>query len=382
MQMRLLSITTALAAVLGLSFAAGAAELPKTVQKAMTDLKLESKLLDGLDAELNVPAAWLDGAKQEKEVVVSGTWEPKEFQDMTAPFRERYPFLNVRYERAGTTGRGMQVLVALGEGRVIADVVTAIGDAIFYFIDMKALGDLRDLPGFKNIPVGQVAADGTWIPHKLSFRCFAYNTDKVKKADLPPTWEDLVKNTAKWGNGNLALTNNPGTWLLGLWATKGEKWGEDFTRDLFEKLKPQRRKEGLTALTGLTVAGEFHASLPSPEWVAKNYVEKGAPLDYHCPAPVPMTVSQIAMLDKSPHKNAAKLFVNWMVSREAQIVQYAVSDAIPVHKDLQLPRFVPFAETVLNKPAIVRDDSMLTGDINKKMTEMWDKYWAGGSGGK
>jgi iron(III) transport system substrate-binding protein len=377
--MRLLSTTTTLATLLGLSFAAGAAELPKTLQKAMTDLKLESKLLDGLDAELNVPAAWIEGAKQEKEVIVSGTWEPKEFQDMTAPFKERYPFLNLRYERAGTTGRGMQVLVALGEGRVIADVVTAIGDAIFYFIDMKALGDLRDLPGFKNIPDGQVAADGTWIPHKLSIRCFAYNTDKVKKSDLPATWDDLVKNTAKWGNGNLALTNNPATWLLGLWATKGEKWGEDFTRDLFEKLKPQRRKEGLTALTGLTVAGEFHASLPSPEWVAKNYVEKGAPLDYHCPAPVPMTVSQIAMLEKSPHKNAAKLFVNWMVSREAQIVQYAVSDAIPVHKDLQLPRFVPFAETVLGKPAIVRDDAMLTGDINKKMTEMWDKYWAGGA---
>jgi len=355
---------------------AAAAETPKATQKAMADLKLEPSLLDGLDAELNVPQAWIDGAKQEKEVIVTGTWQPREFQDMTAAFRERYPFINVKYERAGTSGRGMQVLVALGEGRVTADVMTAIADAIFYFIEMKALADLHELPGFKNISPDYVAADGTWLAHKLSFRCMAYNTDKVKKEDLPKTWDDLVKGD-RWGNGNLALTNNPSSWLLGLWGDLGEKWGEDFTRALFEKLKPQRRKEGLTALTGLTVAGEFHASLPSPEWVAKRYATKGAPIGYHCPEPVPMTVSQIAMLEKAPHKNAARLFINWMVSREGQIMQYATSFAVPVHKDLQLPQFVPFADTIVGKKANVRDDALLVSDTNKKMDALWDKYWGG-----
>ena len=375
---RVHSTAVAVLAILGLGvgFSADAAELPKATQKAMADLKLESSLLDGLDAELDVPTAWLDGAKREKELIVSGTWEPKEFQEMTAPFKERYPFVNLRYERTGTSGRGMQVLVALGEGRVIADVVTAIGDAIFYFIEMKALADLRDLPGFNNLTKDQVAADGTWIPHKLSFRCLAYNTDKVKPVDLPQMWGDLIVDP-RWGDGNLALTNNPATWLLGLWVKNGEKWGEDFTRNLFEKVKPQRRKEGLTALTGLTVAGEFHASLPSPEWVAQQYVQKGAPLGYHCPSPVPVTVSQIAMLEKSPHKNAARLYVNWMVSREAQIVQYATSSAVPVHKALQSPRFVPFADTIVGKPAIVRDDAMLVSDTNKRMNAMWDGYWTG-----
>jgi iron(III) transport system substrate-binding protein len=355
-----------------------AAEMPKATQKAVTDLKLEPSLLDGIDAELNVPQAWIDGAKQEKEVIVTGTWQPREFQDMTAAFRERYPFINVKYERAGTSGRGMQVLVALGEGRVTADVMTAIADAIFYFIEMKALADLHELPGFKNISPDYVAKDGTWLAHKLSFRCMAYNTDKVKKEDLPKTWDDLVKGD-RWGNGNLALTNNPSSWLLGLWGDLGEKWGEDFTRALFEKLKPQRRKEGLTALTGLTVAGEFHASLPSPEWVAKRYAVKGAPIGYHCPEPVPMTVSQIAMLEKAPHKNAARLFINWMVSREGQIMQYATSFAVPVHKDLQLPQFVPFADTIVGKKANVRDDALLVSDTNKKMDALWDKYWGGGA---
>jgi ABC-type Fe3+ transport system substrate-binding protein len=372
-------VLAALASVLTLDVTVRAAELPKGTQKAMADLKLDPSLLNGLEAELNVPKEWLDGAKEEKEVVVSGTWEPREFRDMTAAFRERYPFINVRYERSGTTGRGMQVLVALGEGRVTVDVMTAIADAIFYFIEMKALADLRPLPGYKNISKDYVATDGTWVSHKLSFRCLAYNTDKVKKQDLPRTWDDLVNNP-RWGNGNLALTNNPSSWLLGLWGDVGEKRGAEFTRGLFEKLQPQRRKEGLTALTALTVAGEFHASLPSPEWVAKRYVVKGAPLGYHCPEPVPITLSQIAMLDKSPHKNAARLFINWMVSREGQIVQYASTFAVPVHKDLQLPQFVPFADTIIGKRANIRDDSILVSDTNKKMSELWDSYWAAGPG--
>jgi iron(III) transport system substrate-binding protein len=371
--MQVIGLAWALA--LAIPFGAGAAELPKSTQAAMTNLKLDSALLDGVDAELNVPPAWIEGAKQEKTVTVSGTWEPREFRDMTAAFRERYPFVNLNYERGGTAARGMQVLVALKEGRVLVDVMTAIADAIFYYTDAKALADLHDLPGFNNIAPDYVAADGTWLSHKLSFRCMAYNTDLVKKADLPRTWDDLVNAPAQWGNGNLALTNNPSAWLLGLWGQFGEQWGRNFTSALFEKLKPQRRKEGLTALTALAVAGDFHASLPSPEWVAKRYVTKGAPLGYHCPDPVPITLSQIAMLEKSPHANAARLFINWMVSREGQIMQYAVTYAVPVHKALQLPRFVPFADTIAGKKLSIRDDALLMSDLNKKMGEQWDEYW-------
>src|SRR5580693_9512484 len=133
--MQAIGLACALAFAIG--SAAGAAELPKATQKAMADLKLDPALIDGLDAELNVPPAWIEGAKQEKDLIVSGTWEPREFRDMTAPFRERYPFVNLRYERAGTAGRGMQVLIALNEGRVLVDVMTGIADAIFYFVEAK-----------------------------------------------------------------------------------------------------------------------------------------------------------------------------------------------------------------------------------------------------
>lgn len=351
------------------------ADLPKATQAALEKGKLDASLLAGLDAELAVPKQWLEEAAKEKEVVISGTWEPKEFAAMTASFKERYPAINLRYNRGATQQRTMQVLVALGQGRVTTDVMTAIADAWFQFKEMNALADLRELPGFKSVDAAMSAADGTWLPHKLSYRCMAYNTDKVKKEELPATWDDLV-NSKRWGNGNLALTNNPDSWMLVLWMDKGEAWGREFLRKLFVDQQAQRRKEGLTALTGLTVAGEFHASLPSPEWIVQQYVTKKAPVDYHCPAPVPMNLSQVVMLEKSPRKNAARIFVNWLMSREGQIMQYVETSAIPVHKAMQTAQFVPFVETVTGKPFLVRDDALLGSEASKKMVETWAAHWS------
>ncbi|MGE5538674.1 MAG: ABC transporter substrate-binding protein [Gemmatimonas sp.] len=355
---------------------AEAADLPKATQKALTALKLGPSALDGLDAELAVPAAWIDAARRERDVIVYGTWNEREFSTMTAPFKERYPFITVKYDRSGTSGRGTRVLVALGEGRVIADVMTSIADGMPEFMKAKALADLRDLPAFKSIPEDYVASDGTWSSFKLSFRCMAYNTEKVKKQDLPASWDDLLTNPV-WRGGHLALSDHPNAWLLSLWSANGDAWGRDFTRRLFVDLQPQRRKEGMTQSTALTVAGEFYANIPSPEWTAKRYSVKGAPIGYHCPAPVPISTSQVVMLDKSPRKNASRIFVNWLLSREGQLLQYAETFAVPVHKDLRSSDFLPFPDTILGKPTVIRDESLLGDELQNTVQEVWNGYWSG-----
>lgn len=371
--------TTALLATL--AFGATAADLPKATQKALAGLKLDAAVLDGLDDELKVPQAWLDAAAKEKEVIIFGTWNDREFSAMAAPFKERYPFIKVNYNRTGTAGRGVKVLVALNEGRVLADILTSIADATFQFIEMKALADLRDLPTFNSISSDYVAADGTWASFKLSFRCMAYNTEKVKAADLPKTWDDLL-TAPIWRKGNLAISDHPNAWMLNLWGGKGEEWGQDFMRRLFQDVQPQRRKEGMTQMTALTVAGEFYANLPSPEWVAQRYKVKGAPIGYHCPDPVPVTLSQIVMLEKSPRKNAARLFLNWMLSREGQLLQYSETFAVPVHKDMQSEKFLPFADTIIGKPALVRSDALLGDNLQKTMQTKWNGYWSAMIDGK
>jgi ABC-type Fe3+ transport system substrate-binding protein len=342
----------------------------------LTKLKLDPAVMTGLDEELETPQAWVEGAAKEKEAVILGTWDDSQFRAMTVPFRERYPSVTLNFRRAATAERGTKVLAALGEGRVIADVLISIVDAKAEFIKMKALADLRDLPGFKNLPGDYAGQDGTWASYAQSYRCMAYNLNKVKVAELPQSWDDLVTKP-RWRGGKIALTNNPNAWLLNLWAAKGERWGEDFTRKLFEVDQPQRRKEGMNAVTGLTVAGEADVSIPAPERAVAKFVARGAPIGYHCPEPVPITLSEIVLLEKSPHKNASRLFINWLLSREGQLMQYTEAYAVPVHKALQLPNFVPFADTILGKPVSLRDESMMTGGLQDKMLDRWNGYWAG-----
>lgn len=374
MRHRMLLGVSALVFALGPILGTQAAGLPPATQKALADLKLDASVLSGLDAELDVPKAWLDGAAKEGAVIILGTWRDTEFRPLAAAFSQRYPSVKLSYTRAGTTSRGMKVVLALNEGRVIADVLTSVADAFSEFKKLKALADLRELPAAKSISSDYVASDGTWISYKLAFRCMSYNTDLVNKADLPKTWDGLVENP-RWRGNKVALSDHPSAWLLALWAANGEKWGEDFTRRLFTDVVPQQRKEGMMALTGLTVAGEFQISIPAPERRVESYADKGAPIGYHCPEPVPATLSQIVMLEKARHKNGARLFVNWLLSSEGQLLQYVTSASVPVHKNLQQPRFIPFAETIIGKPVSARGEDLMGSDLDKAMEKTWDTYW-------
>src|SRR6185369_1834564 len=102
---------------------------------------------------------------------------------------------------------------------------------------------------------------------------------------------------------------------------------------------------------------------------------KGAPIGYHCPEPVPITLSQTVMLEQSKHKNGARLFINWLLSTEGQLQQYLTSASVPVHKNLQQPRFIPFTETINGKRSIARGENLLNSDLSKTMLEVWGSYW-------
>ena len=64
----------------------------------------------------------------------------------------------------------------------------------------------------------------------------------------------------------------------------------------------------------------------------------------------------------------------WSVAKGSSS-NIAVTFEVPVHKALQLPQFVPFADTIAGKSKSVRDDALLQSDLNKKMSAQWDRYW-------
>jgi len=244
--------------------------------------------------------------------------------------------------------------------------------------EINAFEDMRTIPNMKNNPEGTQDPEGLWAGMHLRYWCMAYNTKLVKKEDIPKRWEELLTNPV-WRNGNLALGNRPQLWALALWRVKGEKWVKEFLGRLFTELKPQLRREGMNAMLELTAAGEFHANIPAAEYRTHQKVLDGAPVSYTCPEPVPAAVSEMGILRGTPYPNAARLFINWFLSKEGQISQYFSDFAPPVHKELRRKEFLPFADQILGKETAYRDPASEL-EIQPKLLEFWDALWLKGGG--
>jgi ABC-type Fe3+ transport system substrate-binding protein len=357
---------------------ARANDLPKSTQDILRKMSFDPSILAGLDDELKMPPAWIEGVKKEPELKIMASWDPRQFREMAAPFRERYPFVKIQYTRGGLHERGIKSLVAYKAGRYLADIINSSHTWID-FRDIGGLADLRELPNYNLLPKENRDVDGFWVGQKITFRCMAYNTSVVKKENLPKTWDDLLTNPF-WRNGKLAIPDRPSLWLPMLWDAKGAAWATDFTTKLFTVVRPQLRKEGSSAVVGLTVAGEIPAAIGAADYRVLEYAKKGAPIGWHCPEPVPAAVSQLIMLKGSPGHYGGLMFINWFLSKEGQLAQYAGDYSTPVHKELeQDPRFRAFPEASVGKPIAMRNENTIRTEYPKLMA-VYEPLWEGAGG--
>jgi iron(III) transport system substrate-binding protein len=349
------------------------ATVPKSSQELLKKFKLDPSVLADIDKELEVPKDWMDQARKEGKVRWRSTpAEPADLKILLGPFKERYPFIEVEFSGTNQEDRSVKTLVAYKSGRILSDVLSSVAGFMEEYKKANALEDLRSIPGVKRLPGEVKEANGLWTGIDQNYWCMSYNTKTVKKEDLPKKWEDLLTNP-RWRGGNLAIANRPQVWVLNLWKAKGENWAKDFVTRLFTEVKPQLRKEGLNMMPQLIGAGEFDAAIPSNYKRPYQIALEGAPVAFTCPEPVPASVEDLVILKGSPNIHAAKIFVNWLLSKEGQIAQYAFEYAAPLDKDLRA-KLLPFADQILGKKESFRDDAS-ERDIMPKLSELWNGLW-------
>ncbi len=356
------------------------ASLPKATQEMLKKLKLEPSILADVDKNLKVPQEWIEKAKKEGKLKVRGSPATrKELTILHGPFKERYPFIDIDYYGSNRQGRTIKTLVAYKAGKVLADLVINVGTFINEFQKAGALEDLSALPALIDVPDGYKGPSGEWAGLYKVYWCIAYNTKLVNKRDLPKRWEDLLTNP-KWRGGNIALGNRPNLWAVNLWIAKGERWTKDFLTRLFTELKPQLRKEGMSALVQLLAAGEFHAVIPANSRRTYQNVLDGAPVSFTCPEPVPTAVgASTIVLKGASNVHAAKIYLNWLLSKEGQIALYVAGLRTPIHRDIKRKEFLPFADQILGKKEVFRD-LRFDQQITPHLFEFWNPLWLGGGG--
>jgi iron(III) transport system substrate-binding protein len=167
-----------------------------------------------------------------------------------------------------------------------------------------------------------------------------YNTDKVKPQDVPRAWTDLLD--PKWkgrvATGHPGFSGCTGTWALGIKKVHG--WA------FFEKLAENNPRIGRSAADPMTLitAGECLVGVGSAN-NAYATMDKGNPIGVVHPSDgLVLCVTPSAIPAHAPHPNAAKLFMEWLLSPEyARLVAADGSEPIlqgvPPH-----PGMPPLAE--------------------------------------
>ena len=209
-------------------------------------------------------------------------------------------------------------------GNFAADMLNNSGDAVTYAEGGIKKGWFEPVAS-AGIPVilsGEFPARfnrGVTAVIQLSPWGIAYNTDKVKGADIPKDWLDLLN--PKWKGGQILMADpRASDAYTDHWAMLLDKYGESF----FAKLREQNIRmysSGVPATQALG-AGEGSIQVPVNAPLYQGVKDKGAPLGFMVPDTAVGIEQQVTLTARSKSKspNAARLFANYVMSPEGNKV--------------------------------------------------------------
>jgi iron(III) transport system substrate-binding protein len=187
----------------------------------------------------------------------------------------------------------------------------------------------------------------------------AYNTDQVKDADLPNTWDELVNS--KWQGKVVVDPRGDPLQLLAV------AWGQDRTVDFVTKLSQTDTPQIVQGATAglLTVAsGENKITTNGRSAETAEQQSKGAPVKIKYLDVVPAVDYYTAVPTGAPHPNAGACWAAWLNSdagRKAK-AQYAFKG------NVDLPQEAGGGQlAAIEKP----EDSTLVATTAEKISAVW-----------
>jgi iron(III) transport system substrate-binding protein len=225
-------------------------------------------------------------------------------------------------------------------------------------------------PLAKQIPAMAKDPNKRWYGVYANYNGLAYNSDKVKKADLPKTYDDFLKHP-EW-KGRIAIDKGDNEWVKAIFDHYGAKKGEKLLRAIKSKLEVKVTR-GHGALARNTASGEHLISLNNYINLSIRTKLKGNPIDWWVMDPVAVFYGQVGISSAAGNPSAARLGANYLVSKEAQ-TQLAKSGRIPTRTDV-----TPNPSNVLdiiNKRKII--PVIMSGKEDKKWNKKFKKIFGKG----
>lgn len=293
-------------------------------------------------------------AKKESRLVVYFTAGPEVRNPLTKAFKDKY---GVDIEALGGTGReiGEKILRERRAGLYLADIYQGGATTPLSILKPNDVLDPLEpqfiIPDLKNADViKKVWWNGElhWFDpaHKV-FAFMAYprpwaviNTNLVKPEEMK-SFKDLLN--PKW-KGKIIMSDpvSPGPGGKFFSVSSSFIMNMDFFRDL-AKQDPVIQRDGRLVVDGIAKEKYAIALAPLSEVVAE-YKRAGAPLMHLQPiegASLATGHGGLAIINQSPHPNAAKLFVNWLLSKEGITIFSKANDVHSLREDVPTDALSP-----------------------------------------
>ena len=197
-------------------------------------------------------------------------------------------------------------------GKVLFDLVAVRGLETHQLVKARLLQPYVS-PESAAYPAGFKDSKGYWVDYFDSYNVIGYNTQLVVREQAPKSWEDLLD--PKW-KGKIALDEENFSW----YGAMAQKWGKEKTQRYMRALAKQdiQLRNGQTLIAQLMAAGEFSVAMVLAHRIEKMK-EQGAPVAWVTTLdPVTVSLHPIGIAAKAPHPNAAKLFVDFILSKDGQ----------------------------------------------------------------
>ena len=253
----------------------------------------------------------LEAARREGELVYYASMNLAEANAVIGAFEKRYPFIKVKLNRIGSEKLLTRVLTEARAKKIFADVIQTVEFSMHIFSRSGILA--RYTPQANSIYPNEFKEEGFWTTVYYNAYVTGYNTRLVTARALPKSYDDLLD--PKW-KGALMMEGTKADWFAGMLQIMGQERGLKYMRAL-AKQQPSPR-EGHELLAQLIVAGEGLFDINIPAASVERMKERGAPIDWTALGEVPAIMVGIGLSAQAPHPNAAKVFLDFVLSREGQ----------------------------------------------------------------
>jgi iron(III) transport system substrate-binding protein len=296
----------------------------------------------------------LENARREGSVVFYTSMATTESMPLAQAFEKKYG-IRVELWRA-TSDKVVQRVVTEARGRRFSvDFIETNGPELEMLARERLLSEFNS-PYIADLPAAAVPAHRLWVSDRLNVYVVAYNTNKVRREELPKTFEGFLD--PKW-KGRIGLEATDAEWL----ATVVKLWGPDRGMAFFRKLADMRPdiRKGHVLFSELVAAGEVPVGLTIYSSNAESMKRRGGPIDWVPIEPVVARPQAIGVAKNAPHPNAALLFADFVLSPEGQELLLSMGR---VPTSLKVKSHLNNFKYALIDPVTVLDES-----------EKWEKIW-------